>query len=106
MNHSPKGCGVVRHNQTEVLSPNDTVYVQGAGQSMGIGLMTVSSEQGPTTCHDLVRLSAFSPAQLFWILVTLGQWPLPVPIPHHTRSGDFPNHRSFTWKGVRHPQLA
>jgi len=57
---------------------------------MGIGLMTVSSEQGPTTCHDLVRLSAFFPAQLFWILVTLGQRPLPVPIPYHTHSGIFP----------------
>jgi hypothetical protein len=31
---------------------------------MGMGLMTVSSEQGLTTCHDLVRLSAFFPAQL------------------------------------------
>jgi hypothetical protein len=51
---------------------------------MGMGLMTVRSEQGPTTCHDLVRLSAFFPAQLFRILVTLGQRPLPVPIPYHT----------------------
>jgi hypothetical protein len=40
-----------------------------AGQSRGMGLMTVSTEQGPATCHDLVRLSAFFPVQLFQILV-------------------------------------
>ena len=27
MDHSQKGCGVIRHNQTEVLSPNATVGV-------------------------------------------------------------------------------
>jgi len=27
MNHSPKGCGVIRQDQTEVLSPNATVGV-------------------------------------------------------------------------------
>ena len=27
MDHSPKGCGVIHHNQTEVLSPNATVGV-------------------------------------------------------------------------------
>lgn len=43
-----------------------------AGPSRGIDLMTVRSEQGPTTCHDAVRLTAFFPAQLFRILVTGG----------------------------------
>ena len=77
-----------------------------AEPSMGMGLMTVSSKQGPTTCHDLVRLSAFFPAQLFRILVTLGQRPLPVSIPHYTCSGDFPSHRSLTCTRARHPQPA
>jgi len=27
MDHSQRGCGVIRHNQTEVLSPNATVGV-------------------------------------------------------------------------------
>jgi hypothetical protein len=57
---------------------------------MGMGLMTVSSEQGPTTCYNLVRLSDFFPAQLFRILVTRGQRPLPVPISYHTRSEIIP----------------
>jgi hypothetical protein len=35
-----------------------------------MGLITFSSEQGPTTCHDVVRLSAFVLVQLFRILVT------------------------------------
>ncbi len=73
---------------------------------MGMGLMTDSSEEGPTTCHDLVRLSAFFPAQLFRILVARGQRPLPVPIPYHTRSGDFPSHRNLTWILARCPQPA
>ena len=43
-----------------------------AGPSLGMGLMTVSYEQGPATCHDFVRLSAFLLVQLFRILVTGG----------------------------------
>ena len=37
MDHSPKGCGVIRHNQTEVLPPNATVYVKGGRVDLGHG---------------------------------------------------------------------
>ena len=32
MDHSQRGCGVIRHNQTEVLSPNATVGVVDGGE--------------------------------------------------------------------------
>jgi len=61
---------VITKRRSCPLMPQSTC--RAAGQSRGMSLMTVSSEQGPTTCHDLVRLFPFFPAELFWILVTLG----------------------------------
>jgi hypothetical protein len=43
-------------DQTEVLSPNATVFMQGGRIEVGMDLMTVSSKQGPTICHDLLTL--------------------------------------------------
>lgn len=40
MDHSQRGCGVIRHDQRKVLSPNATVYVQGGRIELDMDLMT------------------------------------------------------------------
>jgi 23S rRNA pseudouridine2605 synthase len=46
MDHSQRGCGVIRHNQTEVLSPNATVGVVYHGKGLQCHRVKVQKSSG------------------------------------------------------------
>jgi 23S rRNA pseudouridine2605 synthase len=54
MDHSQKGCGVIRHNQTEVLSPNATVGVGYRGERLQCHTVKVQKSSGRESHLEVV----------------------------------------------------
>jgi 23S rRNA pseudouridine2605 synthase len=54
MDHSQKGCGVIRHNQTEVLSPNATVGVVYHGERLQCHSVKIQKSSGRESHPEVV----------------------------------------------------
>jgi len=54
MDHSPKGCGDIRHDQTEVLSPNATVGVVYHGEGFQCHRVKVQKSSGRESHLEVV----------------------------------------------------
>jgi 23S rRNA pseudouridine2605 synthase len=54
MDHSQRGCGVIRHNQTEVLSPNATVGVVYHGECLQCHRVKIQRSSGRESHLEVV----------------------------------------------------
>ena len=54
MDHSQRGCGVIRHDQTEVLSPNATVGVVDRGERLQCYTVKIQKGSGRESHLEMV----------------------------------------------------
>jgi 23S rRNA pseudouridine2605 synthase len=71
MDHSQRGCGVIRHNQTEVLSPNATVGVVYPGERLQCHRVKSQKSSGRKS-HQEVVLTQGKNCEIRRLFKTLG----------------------------------